>query len=68
MMIIGCDFHPSWQQVSLRFLSRGALESNKRSHCGICLTHPERSNKLKTFHFEPNLWQTAFMSSFLMEA
>jgi hypothetical protein len=35
---------------------------------GVRLTHPEPSNKLKTFHFEPNLWQTAFMSSFLTEA
>jgi hypothetical protein len=35
---------------------------------GIRLTHPEPSNKLKTFHFEPNLWQTVFMSSFLTEA
>ena len=32
------------------------------------LTRPAPSNKLKTFHFEPNLWQTAFMSSFLTGA
>ena len=32
---------------------------------GVGLTHPEPSNKLKTFHFEPNLWQTAFTSRFL---
>ena len=30
----------------------------------MSLTHPPPSNKLKTFHIEPNLWQTAFMSSF----
>jgi hypothetical protein len=31
----------------------------------ISLTHPAPSNKLKTLHIEPNLWQTAFTSSFL---
>jgi len=35
---------------------------------GIRLTRSEASNKLKTFHFAPNLWQTTFMSSFLTEA
>src|ERR1700704_1352079 len=30
---------------------------------GIRLTRSEASNKLKTFHFAPNLWQTTFMSS-----
>src|SRR4051812_28567113 len=31
------------------------------------LTHSAPFNKLKTFHFEPNLWQKAFMSNFLTE-
>jgi hypothetical protein len=35
---------------------------------GIRLTRSKASNKLKTFHFAPNLWQTTFMSSFLTEA
>ncbi len=35
MMLIGCDFHPSWQQVSWLDVETGETGEQKLVHAGV---------------------------------